>query len=70
MAYPIDLSQSDSEQHLQMYHFRKLNHVQFVTPEMILKNQNDSLCSATGTVHLLLEYLPARLGDLNKLLSF
>jgi hypothetical protein len=53
-----------------MYHFRKLNHHQFVTPEVILKNKNESLCSGSNTVYLLLEFIVVRLGDLNRLLSF
>jgi hypothetical protein len=52
MAYPINIDESTSQHNLQMYHFRKLNQLTLIAPEMILKNKDD-LCTETNGLYLL-----------------
>ena len=69
MAYPINIDEMNSQHNLQMYHFRKLNQLTLIAPEMILKNKED-LCTEANGLYLLIENIPVRLLEVNSQLTF
>jgi hypothetical protein len=70
MAYPLNEAEMDSEEKLQLYNFRKLNHGNLVAVEAILCNEEDYLCSFPKSRHILVEHIPLRLAAFNRVLSF
>lgn len=69
MAYMINVQESTSDHNMQMYHFRKLNQLYLIAPDMILKNKDD-LCTESNGVYLLIENIPVRLHEVNSYLNF
>lgn len=68
MAYPVNQAEIDSEEKLQLYNFRKLNHGNLVAVECIL-NDEDSLCSLPRHNYILVENIPTLLATLTRPLT-
>ena len=69
-VYPIDFSQADSQQNIQIYHFRKLNYLHLVSVQAILKNRNESFCGDPKSLRVLIENIPVRLAQINNKIGF
>lgn len=70
-VYPINITEADSEQNIQIYHFRKLNYIHLISAQALLKNGNHvQFCSEPRGLKILIEYIPVRLSQINKKLGF
>lgn len=68
MAYPVNQTEIDSEEKLQLYNFRKLNHGNLVAVECVLSDE-DSLCSVPRLNYVLVENIPVLLSALARPLT-
>jgi hypothetical protein len=69
MAYPLNETLIDSEEKLQLYNFRKLNHGSLVSVESILSREQEHLCSSPKNSHILVENIPFTLAAFRRTLS-
>jgi hypothetical protein len=68
MAYPINETLIDSQEKLQLYNFRKLNHGNLVAIDCILSSE-ENLCSMPKNKMILVENIPFTLAVFRRALS-
>ena len=68
MVHRLD-HEAESEQNLQLFHFRKVNQWHIIAPQAILKNKEE-LCGGDDHFYLIVEEIPTRLSEVNRLLNF
>ena len=68
MACPVNQAEIDSEEKLQLFNFRKLNHGNLVAVECVLSDE-ESLCSVPRLNYVLVEHIPVLLATLNRPLT-